>query len=726
MIAVLLLAATTTMTGAVHDPSGGGVAGAAVIVRSASGVEGQAFTGPEGAFSIETSAEGDLTLLVRAGGFAEKTQRIAAADRSTPISVVLANGGMLDAVVVTAAREPGSPALPAVVSVLTALTLDASAPFRLDEQLKVVPGFSLFSRASSRATSPATQTATLRGLSGAAASRSLVLVDGAPVNDGFGGWADWNRVPMAAIDRVEVLRGAASDVYGADAAAGVINVISSSPSRAGLRVGVDGWSSALRRASVWTGGTHAGATAFASGEWQDDDGFIIVSRDVRGSIDTPVSSNYKTFYGGAGYQMGQWHVAVRASALQERRHDGTPLTTDGTDARAVNGEVAGTMGGRMWQVRGYGSHQDYEQTLSLVNGARNAESLTAVQHVPSTRGGLSAQVTDQTWRMRWTLGGEGTYVEGTSQDTVYRPLPSGVVSSSGGAQVDGGAFARALIDAGDRVTLYGSVRGDFWRSDSSASGSASTTGRALSPKLGLSWRATKMLTLQGAGLMAFRLPTPNELFRSVQTGGTLVIANTRLTSERLRGGEVSANLNMGTSTMRLTGFWNQVDDAIVDETVSTTPGIVTRQRRNGATIRAVGFELEEDVKFGSRLRLVLGEQFVSASVISAAEPDLSGTDVPQVPKLGSSMRLQYTAPLGIVAIGTYRSVGAQYDEGRNRGLLNAASVLDGSVSLPITRNARLIGAIENILDKAYDVGATPVLTIGTPRTVRVGIRVSLP
>jgi len=46
-----------------------------------------------------------------------------------------------------------------------------------------------------------------------------VLADGVPLNDAFGSWVYWNRVPLAAIDRVEVVRGATGDLYGADALA---------------------------------------------------------------------------------------------------------------------------------------------------------------------------------------------------------------------------------------------------------------------------------------------------------------------------------------------------------------------------------------------------------------------------------------------------------------------------------------------------------------------------
>ena len=87
------------------------------------------------------------------------------------------------------------------------------------------PGFNLFRRNSSRVANPTTQGVTLRGVSGSGASRTLVLADGVPLNDPFGSWVYWNRVPQAAVDRIEVVRGATGDLYGADALGGVIQVL---------------------------------------------------------------------------------------------------------------------------------------------------------------------------------------------------------------------------------------------------------------------------------------------------------------------------------------------------------------------------------------------------------------------------------------------------------------------------------------------------------------------
>ena len=114
---------------------------------------------------------------------------------------------------------------PAASSVLASADLLSLAAMEPDDALRQTPGFTLFRRSSSRSANPTTQGVTLRGLSASGASRTLVLAGGVPLNDPFGGWVYWGRIPQAAIERIEVVRGGLSDLYGADAAGGVINII---------------------------------------------------------------------------------------------------------------------------------------------------------------------------------------------------------------------------------------------------------------------------------------------------------------------------------------------------------------------------------------------------------------------------------------------------------------------------------------------------------------------
>src|SRR5207253_1928234 len=95
----LALAAGGPVSGIVKDPSGGVVPGASVIVKPASGSEHQALTGPDGRFKVDMpDSGGDVTVVVRAGGFAEKSRRVVDGDRGREIEIVLEPATLLETV----------------------------------------------------------------------------------------------------------------------------------------------------------------------------------------------------------------------------------------------------------------------------------------------------------------------------------------------------------------------------------------------------------------------------------------------------------------------------------------------------------------------------------------------------------------------------------------------------------------------------------------------------
>src|SRR5205814_2367322 len=103
---------------------------------------------------------------------------------------------------------------PASITVLDEKQLGEIPGINLDDRLRQVPGFSLFRRSSSVVANPTTQGVSLRGIGSSGASRTLVLWDGIPINDPFGGWVYWTRIDPSYIDRVEIDRGASTSVFG--------------------------------------------------------------------------------------------------------------------------------------------------------------------------------------------------------------------------------------------------------------------------------------------------------------------------------------------------------------------------------------------------------------------------------------------------------------------------------------------------------------------------------
>ena len=113
---------------------------------------------------------------------------------------------------------------PASLTILDARRVQQVPGINLDDRLRMVPGFSLFRRSSSLAAHPTTMGISLRGLGSTGASRTLVLWDGVPLNDPFGGWVYWNRVSPELTGRVELSRGASTSLFGDRAMAGAITL----------------------------------------------------------------------------------------------------------------------------------------------------------------------------------------------------------------------------------------------------------------------------------------------------------------------------------------------------------------------------------------------------------------------------------------------------------------------------------------------------------------------
>ncbi|HEY2614133.1 MAG TPA: Plug domain-containing protein, partial [Chthoniobacterales bacterium] len=110
---------------------------------------------------------------------------------------------------------------PFSVETLDAEELRRAPQFWLDDILRAeVPGFSLFRRSSSRTANPTTQGVTLRNFGPSGAGRTLVLLDGIPLNDPFAGYVLWSQVPPAAIDSVLVSSGGGAGLFGNAALAG--------------------------------------------------------------------------------------------------------------------------------------------------------------------------------------------------------------------------------------------------------------------------------------------------------------------------------------------------------------------------------------------------------------------------------------------------------------------------------------------------------------------------
>ena len=730
--------------GIVRDSSGAAVPGAEVTISSGSFNASQV-TDWQGRFQFSHLPIPSGTLTVSSRGFTTVQQAWdARIQGAKPLEITLTPKGQTAVINVTATRtEQRVSDTAASVTVFNQQVLATSGGIALDDKLSEVPGFTLFRRNGSLFANPSSMGVSLRGVGSSGASRALVISDGIPLNDPYGGWVYWNRVPPTAVDSVEVVQGGVSDLYGSNALGGVINIVPHRPTDSllsletsyGNRVTPYGSLTASLRKDPWI--------ATVTGQGFYTDGYVAVLPPRNGSVDTAVAS--KNFLGEFNLEYlfsERGRAFARGSIFEDARKNGTPLQTNNNRLRqlAVGADWESSTVGAI-TFRAYGGPENYDQSFSAIAADRNSERLTDIQRVPCSQAGLSAQWT-RTAGTHQTLaaGFEGQLIRGSSDEILYSSgAPSSALGASGRQRV-WGLFGEDIVRINTRWLITGGARVDDWRNFDALSATRSLNPpgpehvvnftprreQAFSPLLSTLVRIKDNLVFRASAYRAFRAPTLNELYRGFRQGNVLTLANSNLTAEHLTGAEAGLSYSAWHERMSLRGtfFWNDISDPVANVTLSSTPTLITRQRQNLGETRARGADLDAEARLTSTVTVSGGWQFVDASVTSfPANTQLVGLQVPHVPRQDFSIQARYSRPGRLTAAvqGIYE--GATFDDDQNTLLLRHYFLLNGTVSRPLGHRMEIFAAGENVLNRRYDVARTPVLTSGPPILVRVGFRV---
>jgi len=721
--------ASGNTVGTVLDISGAVIPAADVTVTSRDGRTSTVKTDADGNFDAGVMA---ASVRVTSEGFETATVEISG---TGPVQIVLRPVNFADSVVVTATR--GAERLPSAASstVLTSAELSNMAAGALDDALRSTPGFTLFRRSSSRVANPTTQGVTLRGVSGSGSSRTLVLADGVPLNDPFGSWVYWNRIPLAAVDRVEVVRGATGDLYGAGALGGVIQLLTVQPSRTRARATIDGGSHNTFRGSLFAAAEKNGWNGSGAYEGVRTDGVFVLAPEVRGAVDTRADSDYRTGFATVGKRGNDWHVNARGALYSEDRGNGTVVQVNTTDWQQLSLDVGAFVGGGVFEIHGVGSSQDYYQTFSAVAAGtpavpRPTERLTFEQFIDTSHRGVNAQWTRPINKLTMIVGADFRHTHAI-QDEFRYALVNGVNTRngpflSGGTENVAAAYARANVAVTDAFTLEFGARADSWKSEPEDRSLPSKDVSYVSPRAAMSVRSGRF-QFQASGYYANRTPTLNELHRRFAVGNQTTLANPELDPETLAGVEGGVLTQFARASIRATAFFNNLDGAIANVTLSQSPTAIVRQRQNSDTIRATGVEIELDSRFSNSLSASAQVVFTSSHFRgSVATPAIADNYVPQVPKVQGGVALTWFDPRWFTAATQIRFSGEQFDDDLNTEafILGAYAVWDATVSRAIVRGLNGFLAVENILDQEYDTARTPLRSIGWPRTVRVGARIT--
>jgi vitamin B12 transporter len=171
-----------------------------------------------------------------------------------------------DEIVVTASAIPETvESTPATVTVITQKQIEQHAARDLADVLREVPGLTI-----SRTGSPGKATSLFTR--GANSTHTLVLWNGIEINNPYFSGYDWGRFSTAGVQQVEVVRGPYSALYGSDAVAGVVNVLTN-PVKSGVRGDFEAGGHGLRNAMAGADYVTKSTLFSASFEHRNDDGF---------------------------------------------------------------------------------------------------------------------------------------------------------------------------------------------------------------------------------------------------------------------------------------------------------------------------------------------------------------------------------------------------------------------------------------------------------------------
>ncbi|MBL8180663.1 MAG: TonB-dependent receptor [Blastocatellia bacterium] len=640
-------------------------------------------------------------------------------------------------VVVVADRSESSVTdTPASVDVISQQTVRSTAAVMPDDVVRQSVGFSTFRRTSGRSSNPTTQGVSFRGIGSSGASRAAVLLDGVPLNDPFGGWVQWERVPLIGIEQVEVLRGGASSLYGNYALSGAINIIPRKPARehafsADAFLGSQDTfgASAFGGRSFRNFGADLSATIFQTR------GYRPVDIAIRGPVDGFAGVRFSSVSGRFSQVIEKNNsLFVRPSYFGEVRTNGTGLQTNRSHIRSIviGGDHRFSSDIRL-EWRAFGGSQIYDQTFSTINGPRTAESLNRIQRVPSQNIGASAIVSFSIGDHSVVSGADARQVRGASDEIGFA---GGLVTTkigSGGRDSGIGVFVRDAFRLNDRVSLIGGVRFDHWRSARGISSSLTvSTGQtsviefqdraemSVNPQLALIASINDSVSVYASGSSSYRSPTLNELYRSFRVGNVNTLANAELRAESSRNLESGVTLRRRVFGLRVAAFWASVDRPIANVTLSVTPTLITRQRRNMGRTRSAGFEFEFDANY-KRFKLSAGYQFVDPKIVEfIADPTLVGLRVPQVARHQATFQLRHELPKWTFAV-QGRASGEQFDDDQNQFRLEPYIQIDLFASRRFGSTS-IYAAIENVTNSKYSIGRTPIRSLSSGATIRVGVR----
>jgi vitamin B12 transporter len=615
---------------------------------------------------------------------------------------------VLEEVVVTATKTPVPVSqLTSAVEVIKGEELEQKKIKTVIDSLRLAQGVFAFSNGG-----PGTL-ANVR-MRGAQSKHTLVLIDGVIVNSPTDGAFNFANLTTDNIERIEILRGAQSMLYGSDAVGGVINVITKRGAGRPMASAFVEYGSfaTLREGAQVTGETGPADFAFSLSRW-DTSNFSAVSYR-RGAAERDGFHNWQGSgkIGVALPKDGRLELTLRwwnsdvhnDSAFGTTRFDvfGSRSTTrtlilSGAYEQAITA---------WWNQKLTLAQNDERQIFHPGTVRRDLETgaVSLITSSPSDLGILNRRLE---WQHNFQIGKPllltaGYQFREEQGDTTNfgAAQPNRLISSHAG-------FAQVQVNIQDRLLFTGGIRQDSYN----VFGDATTyrvTGGYLAQSTG-----TKV---RGGYSTGFRAPTLNDLFFAGSN-------NPNLNPEKSQSLDFGVDQSFLGDRLTLSAgyFWNRFRNLIIFQSSPLCPpSSPFGCPLNVAVAKSQGWELGFRARFTKGLEAHGQYTMTLTRDLSAGLPP-SGRRLPRWPMDQASVGVTFLPIEPARIIVDYRFVGARNDDAANSPQQRQGSfgVVNLSATYDVSRQLQVFGRIDNLFDQQYE----EILSFGRPiRSVYGGVR----
>ncbi len=624
-----------------------------------------------------------------------------------------------DEIVVTATRTPNPISkLPVAVEVISRQQIDQSGALNLADVLTEAHDINALEPTSGRL-----GVARLRGLD---SRLTLVLIDGYRITSGFQGYVDLHEIPSGMIERVEIVRGAGSALYGSDAVGGVVNVITRQPSRelhGGLSV--SGGESRYGEAGTFaTDGWLSGITGklgfSVAGSWYNRGSYD------RNPSDLTTDGDHRAIGSGSTALTYNLTPTVRLSTgfiYADNHLDGLRSQSAGDFDRSVSSDrllgYAGldvkTGDDSNLSLRVSRTTYDWSSDMANVNGlpyvaiSISGATKTTTETTTTTRTKV-VQDSDQ-FDAKWTgsLADAHRVTAGVEYLTENREdysrtvtkkvvtksnVSTGLITSGPTTMVTTdeprlthdannlGLFMQDEITVFSPLTVIAGLRFD----------DHSDFGSEVSPKIAALMRIDDHLKLRASYGEGFRAPSLYELYTgAVQTKKSIILANPALDAERSRTYELGADVSLGSFNAGVTGFRNEIRSMISQVLVDATTTPATYQFRNLAQAMTRGLEINASLK--------LSEGFTLSDQVTLLDTrdETTGRELLFAPAATNIVRIDgLSKRLGLKGNIRVVTTGSQYISSTEK--VGAYSLVNCYLSKSISRSSALFAGVDNLFN----------------------------